>query len=251
MGTTGEGASLALYEREQLIELVMQQRGEMSVIAGTGAPSLPETITLSRFALEQGVDAVLVTPPFYFKYVPEDGVLRYYRALCDALPENARVILYHIPQVTDVTITPGVVAGLRHSHPRQLYGLKDSSGDASYLSTMIRSFPDLHVFVGNELMFMYGLQQGCAGLISAAANVWPDLVHELLAGHQSGADTQHTQEQLSVLSQLLSGTTPPLLKAALPWRSELPFTSVRVPLTDLSENAAAALRSNLRAEELL
>jgi 4-hydroxy-tetrahydrodipicolinate synthase len=242
LGTTGEGPSMALAERKRALDVVLAQRGDLSVIIGTGCAALPETIELSRYAFEQGADAVLVMPPFYFKDVPESGVLSYYRTLCDALPDDARLLLYHIPQVTAVSVGPGIIEGLLQSHRKQLYGLKDSSGDMLYLTALLQDYPQLRVLVGNETQAANGLADGAAGMISALANVWPELVVRVWKAHQGQGDVHTAQGELTTLFHALAGNTPPMLKAALPWVSDLPRTSVRTPLTNLSEAEAEHLR---------
>lgn len=116
LGTTGEGPSMSVAERIRTLEIILKHRGELSVIAGTGCAALTDTIALSRAAIELGVDAILVMPPFYIKQPSETGILAYFRALCDALPAEARVMLYHIPQVTGVPITTTIIDGLLDSH---------------------------------------------------------------------------------------------------------------------------------------
>ncbi len=245
LGTTGEGPSLSLAERVYMIDLILEHRGNLSVLACTGCAALPDTIALSRYALERGVDGVLVMPPFYFKHVPEQGVLDYFRALCDALPETARVLLYHIPDVTGVPIAPGVIEGLLESHKRQFYGLKDSSGDTYYLMELLSNHPQLRVLVGNEHQMFHGLSAGAAGVISALSNVWPGVVRAVIDAHAQGGDVATAQARLSELCNLLAGNTAPLLKVALPWTSTLTRTAARVPLSDLSEAESAHFRTDL------
>jgi 4-hydroxy-tetrahydrodipicolinate synthase len=251
LGTTGEGPSMSWEERRRVLDVVLEQRGGLSVIAGTGCAALPETIALSRYAIERGADAVLVVPPFYFKDVPESGLLAYYRAVCDALPDDARLLLYHIPQVTAVPISPGIIEGLLQSHRRQLYGLKDSSGDMLYLTALLQDYPRLRVLVGNETQAANGLVDGAAGMISALANAWPDLVGAVWRAHQEQGDIHTAQGELTKLFHACAGTRAPLLKAALPWVSNLPRTSVRAPLANLSEAEAEHLRAALSRLDLV
>ncbi len=247
LGTTGEGQSLGLEERKQVIDTVLTHRSAMTVMVGTGCASLPETIALSRYAVESGVDALLVAPPFFFKGVPDSGLLLYFRALCDALPEAARVVLYHIPQVTHVPITMAVVEGLRESHPRQFFGIKDSSGDEATFAAFATYAHTLHLYGGNEQIAATALAHGARGLISAIANLFPDAVQAVYQAHRSGSDVTQAQHHLQALTAAFAGNTPPALKAAMPWFTSLPRTSVRVPLNDLSDPEVAALRQQLLA----
>jgi 4-hydroxy-tetrahydrodipicolinate synthase len=65
-GTTGEGPSFSPTERESLMRAARAARESMPgfrLIAGTGTPSLSETIDLTRLAFDLGCDGVLVVPP--------------------------------------------------------------------------------------------------------------------------------------------------------------------------------------------
>jgi 4-hydroxy-tetrahydrodipicolinate synthase len=253
LGTTGEGPSLSVAARQRVLDLVLEHRGSLAVIACTGCAALADTIELSRSALASGADAVLVMPPFYFKDVPESGVLTYYQSLCDALPDTARLLLYHYPAVTGVPIAPGIIEGLSLSHPQQFYGIKDSSGDVRYLTDLLYHYPRLKVFVGNELQAANGLTDGAVGMISGLANVWPGLATAVFDAHCKRGDLAAAQAQLTTLANLVStaGNVPSVLKAALPWTSELPRTSVHVPLANLSEAEAVHLKNKLTAAGLV
>lgn len=243
MGTTGEGPSLAIGERERMLDTVIKFRGNLKIIAGTGCAALTETIALSRYAIDAGADAVLVMPPFYIKSPAEAGVLHYYRALCDALPEDSRVLLYHIPAVTGVPITPTIIEGLLQSHGRQFYGMKDSAGNAEHTSGLIANYPQLQIFSGSDHQIANALAAGATGVISALSSAFPALVHSVYAAYQAGGDVAAAQTRLSTVRRLIDPlNTPPALKSALPWLSDLPETAVRLPLVPLDNEAATLLR---------
>lgn len=243
LGTTGEGPSLGLDERKRVLDVVLAHRHDMAVFVGTGCPSLTETLALSLYALMRDADAVVVMPPYYFKTPPDRGVLGYYRALCDGLPQDARLLLYHIPQVTGVSITPAVIDGLLESHGHQFVGIKDSGGDIRYTRTLIESYPQLHIYCGSDTQAAAALAAGATGVISACANVWPERVRAVYDAYQQGGDTAAAQARLATVRGILTGSNlPPALKAVLPWVSDLPRTSVRAPLANLSGDEVALLR---------
>lgn len=246
LGTTGEGPSLGLDERKRVLKTVLENRGNLTVFASTGCASLTETIALSLYALAYEATAVLVMPPFYFKHPPEEGVLAYYRALCDALPKDARVMLYHIPQVTGVPITPAVIDGLLESHSNQLYGIKDSSGDPAHTAHLVVRYRQLAIYSGSDSHIASSLAAGVMGVISACSNVWPDLVHAIGHAHQRRSGVEAAQQRLIAMRNLSTNPNlPSFLKAALPWTSNLPRTSVRTPLTNLSDEETATLKDAL------
>lgn len=96
-GTNGEGPSLSLAERRSIIDTVLANRGGLGVMVDTGCSALPDTIEISQYALDQGADAVLIVPPFYFKGLSDEGLIEYYGAIFDALPSDGKVTLYNIP----------------------------------------------------------------------------------------------------------------------------------------------------------
>ncbi|WP_298490419.1 dihydrodipicolinate synthase family protein [uncultured Chloroflexus sp.] len=244
LGTTGEGPSMSVAERIRTLEIIMQHRSELSVIAGTGCAALTDTIALSRAAVELGVDAILVMPPFYIKQPSETGILAYFRALCDALPADARVMLYHIPQVTGVPITTTIIDGLLGSHPGQFFGLKDSSGDWEHSKMLIDRYPQLRIFTGSDRLIARALADGAAGAITALSSAFPRLARAVFDAYHNGGDVSAAQARLSAVRDLINPiNTPPALKAALAWTSNLPETALRLPLMPLSNEEAAALRA--------
>lgn len=244
LGTTGEGPSMSVAERERVLDIVLEHRGELAVIAGTGCAALTETIALSNYALSRGADAVLVMPPFYIKGPSERGILNYYRALADALPADARLMLYHIPQVTGVPIIPAIIEGLLESHSGQLYGIKDSSGSWDNSKLLIERFPQLKVFTGSDRLISNALAGGAAGAITALSSAFPLMARAVYDAHHAGGDVAAAQARLSALRALIDPVnTPPALKAALAWTSDLPETSVRLPLVAVSDDDAAKLRA--------
>ena len=243
LGTTGEGPSMSTAERERVIDIVLASKGGLAVIAGTGCAALTETIALSNYALDRGADAVLVMPPFYIKSPSETGTISYYRALCDALPADAKVLLYNIPQVTGVPITPAIIDGLLESHGAQIFGLKDSSGSWDNSKMLIDRYPGLKVFTGSDKLIARALAGGAAGALTALSSAFPRVARAVYDAHHEGGDVAAAQARLTALRDLVDPVnTPPALKAALAWTSDLPETQVRLPLTPLSNDEAARLR---------
>lgn len=178
-GTTGEGPSLSVAERSEIIRHCSSARAGLGVIAGTGCQSLSDTITLTNAALAAGVDACLILPPFFFKQAGEQGVLAWYRAVCDALPRNSKIVLYHIPPMTGVPITPTIIDGLLDSHPTHIAGIKDSGVDAAHTAMLTARYPQLAIYTGNAPILAQAIRDGAAGSILAVANIVPRSVRIL------------------------------------------------------------------------
>ncbi len=52
-------------------------------MVGTGAASVSDAIALTRHAADLGFAGALVVPPFYYKPVPDDGLVAYVDALVE------------------------------------------------------------------------------------------------------------------------------------------------------------------------
>ena len=223
MGTTGEGLSLSLAERRRVIEHLAG--GDVGFVPGTGCTNLPETVELSRHAFEHGALAVLVAPPTY--YVAETaGVTEWYSRLLDALPDGARVVLYHIPQQTRIPIAEETIRALRGA---KLAGVKDSGGDLAHTARLIREFPELSILSGADGKAADAYAAGGPGVISATANVLPEEFEAVRRQGDAAAQARIT----AVRALADSVPRQAALKLMLELASGLPRSRVRPPLDEL------------------
>ena len=253
MGTTGEGPSLGLAEREAIIQEAKPAAGSMKILAGTGCASLADTVHLTRRAFELGADAVLVVPPFYYKQVSEDGLLAYYQRLLDeAVPADGALLLYHIPQVTQVPISSGLLQGLIAHAPARVAGIKDSSGDFANMTALCEQAPQLCIFTGDDTLLLRALQCGAAGCITAVVNAFAPLAVDVFRTFHEGKDAAQLQEKLSEVRSVLDGFRPftSSIKHLLARRYGAKGWSVRPPLMPLSSEKQQALMRQLSALEL-
>jgi len=239
MGSTGEGQSLSLEEREQLIRFLSDSK--LDYIAGTGCLALPETIALSRYAVEHGARAVLVVPPSYFD--PGD-LTGWFSALFEGLPDHARVMLYHIPRLT-YPIEDGTIRALLDRFGPMLAGMKDSSGDLDHALRWQAEFPGLTVANGNDAHAGAFFAAGGAAVITACSNVLPEELERLRAGDES------PQALVAGVRGLVFGLpTHAALKLLLHVVSGIARSSVRPPLAELTddqETLVAATFEELRS----
>jgi 4-hydroxy-tetrahydrodipicolinate synthase len=223
MGTTGEGQSLALQERERLIRFLADSK--LDFIAGTGCLALPETIALSRYAVEHGARAALVVPPSYFD--PGD-LTGWFTALFEALPDHARVMLYHIPRLT-YPIADETIRLLSDRFGPMLAGMKDSSGDLDHALRWQAEFPELTVANGNDAHAAGFFAGGGHAVITACSNVLPAELEALRAGDESPQDFVAGVREL-----VFSLPTHAALKLLLHLVSGIARSSVRPPLAELT-----------------
>src|SRR3546814_8900326 len=102
-------------------------------MVGTGAAAVADAVSLTRHAGAVGFAVALVLPPFYYKGVEDDGIVRYIDEIVRATAESAiDLYLYNFPAMTALTYTPGLVSRLITEFGDRIAGLKDSSGDLAY-----------------------------------------------------------------------------------------------------------------------
>lgn len=246
-GTNSEANSLAMAERRDLLEsLINVGVSGARLMPGTGCCSIPETVNLTRHAMDLGCAGVLVLPPFYYKGVSEEGLFRYFsevieRVGCDKL----RVYLYHIPPVAQVNITVGLIERLRARYPAIIAGIKDSSGDWTNTQAFIDHFAadGFDVFAGSETFLLRTLEAGGKGCITAGANVNPHGIAEVYAQWKQPQAAQ-LQAQADTVRKILQSQASmiPALKAVVAhFAGDPAWTSVRPPLVELDKAAQADL----------
>ena len=96
-GSSGEMVLCSTDERKALLETVMENKGNLAVIAHVGSLSTADTTILAAHAKECGADAVSSVTPLYYKYSFAE-VKNYYRRIAEA--SELPVIIYNIPAIT-------------------------------------------------------------------------------------------------------------------------------------------------------
>lgn len=193
-GTTGEGPSLTVEERIGLFAAASDTN--LRMIAGTGAASVEDTKQLSRAAFEHGADAIAVIPPFFYSNPPIEGLVAFYTAVIEAIPSDGAVLLYHNPAVSAPLIDLDLISQLVERFPTQVVGIKDSSGDWQYTSSILTRFPEFQVYVGKDKLLAQSMQHGGAGAITALAGAFPMLLRELYDLAFQGEDTENAQTRI-------------------------------------------------------
>src|SRR5690349_25016728 len=97
------------------------------MMPGTGTSELPDTVALTRHAVQSGCAGVLMLPPFYYKVVTDDGLFASYAEVVERVGDaRLRIYLYHIPQVSQVPLGLALIERLLDRYPGTLAGIKDS-----------------------------------------------------------------------------------------------------------------------------
>jgi 4-hydroxy-tetrahydrodipicolinate synthase len=177
LGTTGEATSFSLEQRKRVMSAYQEAGlpGERLMV-GTGAAAVADAVALSRHAAELGFAGALVLPPFYYKGVPDDGLVAYLDAIVSATAEKALPIyLYNFPALSGLPWGVPLIRRLREKFGARIAGLKDSSGDMPYAREAVTIGSDFAVFPSTEAVLLDARAGQFAGCISATANLNADL----------------------------------------------------------------------------
>lgn len=241
LGTTGEGPSFSPDERTaiwQAAASVRENFPDFRLFAGTGTPSLTETISLNRAAFDMGFDAVVVLPPFYYRNAGEEGLFAWYSQVIEnSVPEGKHLLGYHIPAVSGVGLPLNLLKRLSTSALDKFAGLKDSSGDIEHAEKLLANLEGKLILVGHDKLFADALNAGASGCITALANLMSPLLRAIWDAHQGAEETGEMQESLNAARAVLD-TYPPapaFLKALLHEMHGLPNWALRAPLQALDQ----------------
>ena len=251
-GTNSEANSLSVSEKRGLLDaLVEAGLPAARMMPGTGACALPDTIELTRHAVNAGCAGVLMLPPFYYKGVSDEGLYRSFARVIDAVADpRLRIYLYHIPPVSQVALSLALIERLLRAYPGAIAGIKDSSGDWNNTSAMLERFQPqgFDVFAGTETVLLANLRGGGAGCITATGNVNPTAIMRLYREWKNAdADAQQAAlNQTRAVFQKLP--IIPAMKAAIAAKSgDAGWATVRPPLVELSQSERAQLLGELDA----
>jgi len=253
-GTNSEANSLAVGERLELLDRLVDGGTDPSrMMPGTGCCALDDTVRLTAHAVKRGCAGVLMLPPFYYKGVSDEGLFRSFAEVIERVgDERLRIYLYHIPPVSQVPISLALIERLLDRYPKNIAGVKDSSGDWNNTKAMLDRFAPrgFDVFAGSESFLLANMRNGGKGCISATANVNPAAIHNLFQQWKSdGADALQSQLD-AIRATFQKFPMIPALKAAVArWGGDPGWARVRPPLVELDANQTATLIAELEKRE--
>src|SRR5262245_44427030 len=208
LGTTGEATSFSLEQRKGVMSAYQQAGLPLDrLMVGTGAAAVADAVALTRHAAELGFAGALVLPPFYYKGVPDDGLVAYVDTIVQSTAQKPiPIYLYHFPQQSGLHWHVKLVRRLLDQFGQRIVGLKDSSGDMAYAREAAAISKSFAVFPSTEAVLIEARGGAFAGCISATANLNPDLCQRAWSkGEQAALDQAVTIRKLFDGKQLVSG----------------------------------------------
>ena len=248
-GTTGEAPTLTLPEKLRLWSEVKDAVGDRAaVIAGSGDNCTADSVEFSRQAERTGVDALLLTAPYYNRPTQE-GMYRHFTAIAAAVALPC--IPYNIPGRTGVNMS--AETQVRLSRIGNIVGVKEASGDMAQIARIIEdASPEFKIWSGNDEDTFGIVALGGYGVISVATHLVGRQISEMVAHQLAGRSVEAASIQrrlLPLIDALFCVTSPIPLKYAL---NQLGFDvgPLRLPLCEPDEASAARIAGELRRHKI-
>jgi len=177
LGTTGEATSLSYELRKELIkrtsELVNRR---IPVVVGITDTSINGSLEISEYSEKMGMDGLVIAPPYYLP-ISQEEMREYLEILAPKLP--LPFLMYDMPGCTKMHMS---LETIKKAKELGAIGIKDSSGDMSYLFSIIQEFkdsPSFSIITGTELFLPDTILHGGHGAVAGGANLFPELFVDL------------------------------------------------------------------------
>jgi len=242
-GTTGESPTLSESEHLEVIRKSVEcAAGKTLVIAGTGANSTEEALSLTRSADQAGADAFLLVAPYYNK-PSQEGLFAHFSALAEITEKP--IVLYSIPSRCGIEISTDLVCRLREKYPH-VCALKEAGGRSAKVSdTLCRIDDDFVVLSGDDGLTLPFMACGAKGVVSVASNLIPEVVTEMvqlaLSGDYESARKIHLS-QYGLFTDLFCEPNPVPVKVLMQMVGMIESAEVRLPLSPPSPSNLALLK---------
>jgi len=251
VGTSGESPTVNVDEHREILRVSVEQAAKrIPIIAGCGANSTAEAISLAKYAESIGADAQLQVVPYYNKPTQE-GLFQHFKAIAEATPKLP-VILYNVPGRTVADLQHETV--LRLAKVPGIIGIKEATSNIERAQWLIRDVPKAFaVFSGDDATAVALMLCGGAGNISVTANVAPRQMHELCMAALRGDVKEAMRIQFQLLpvhKNLFVEANPIPVKWAMN-RMGLSGPTLRLPMTELSESQRPVVEAALKASGLI
>lgn len=245
LGTTGEPSTMTLEEKKSVLEFsISRVAKKIPVFAGSGGNNTAEAVKQSKLFEDMGADGLLVVTPYYNKCT-QNGVVSHYKAISDAV--KTPIVAYNVPTRTGFNIAPATA--LRLSEIKNIRALKEASGDIDQVLDVARLLDGkMDFYSGDDSLTVPAMALGAMGVISVAANVIPEKIHNMAALCLDGEFTEAKKIQFSIaefVKALFSEVNP------IPCKKALEFLGFnvgvpRLPLTEMESVHAEKLKTEMQ-----
>ena len=247
--TTGEAPTLNDSEHLELVKKAINvAKGRIPIIAGTGSNDTAHAIMMSREVEKMGADGLLLVTPYYNK-TTQRGLEVHYKEI--AASTDLPCCVYNVPSRTGVHIEVETLKRM-YEH-KNIVAIKEASGNMSYVSKIANEIPEIDIYSGNDDIIVPIMCMGGKGVISVAANIIPEDVHDMCISALNGDFKKAAEMQLDMLklvNALFLEVNPIPVKEAMNIMG-LSVGKCRLPLYDMDEKNVIKLKNEMKNYKLI
>jgi 4-hydroxy-tetrahydrodipicolinate synthase len=168
-GSTGEYYAQSMDERVEMARLAKEVVGDrVSLIIGTGAIRLPDSITMAETAAKIGASAILVGSPPYAVPTERENALN---ALAIDRAADLPIMLYNYPGRMGITMGEEFLDRVGRS--RNFCAIKESSGDINRVHLLARDYPHIQMSCGMDDQALEFFAWGARSWVCGGSNFLP------------------------------------------------------------------------------
>ncbi len=233
-GTTGEASVMDDDEHLSVVSFAVKKvNHRVPVIAGCGSNDTNHAVRFSMHSQGLGADALLSVTPYYNK-ANKSGLYEHFKAIANSV--DIPVILYNVPSRTGVNIPIDTMKRL--AEIENIVAIKEASGNVGYAAQIASQIPDLYIYSGNDDITLPILSLGGVGVISVAANIIPEQMHNICKLYRMGRMAESKEmllKYMEVINGLFSEVNPVPIKTIM---QHLGYNvgKVRLPLGEMEKH---------------
>lgn len=216
LGTTSEYPTLSSQEQLAVVEFTIEKvENRVPVVLGMGGNDTRSLVDKIRQTDMSSIAAILSVAPYYNK-PNQKGLYAHFKAVAEA--SNIPVILYNVPGRCGVNMTAETTLQLANDFSN-IIGIKEASGNMAQCMEILANKPQgFTVVSGEDALVLPMIALGAQGVISVAANAYPNIMSELvthsLKSNMKKARAVH-EKLLPFSNAIFDEGNPTGIKAAL------------------------------------
>ncbi|MGF1760718.1 4-hydroxy-tetrahydrodipicolinate synthase [Photobacterium sagamiensis] len=225
LGSTGEALAMTPTEQQDVIRHICALDLSVPLMVGVGGFQLQQQMQWLDFLQDFPVDALLIPVPLYAK-PGAASQLKWFNSLLDA--SNWPCMIYNVPSRTGVALNEQTLGSLE-SHPNT-WAVKEASGSIEAFTRYRNAAPSLQFYCGDDGLLVDFVAAGACGLVSVAANAWPEATAHYV--RQSLSQTVPSFKTLwqQASNSLFCAASPIPVKALMQHQGRLNNAGLRPPL---------------------
>ena len=244
LGTTSEAPTLTYEEKDKVLKTIIKVTDKRCPIllgmGGNNTMALVDTIKNQDF---KGVDGILSVVPYYNK-PNQRGMKAHFEMVADNSP--VPVVLYNVPGRVGVNLQASTCVELAKHH--NIVAVKEASGNLQQIMEILRDKPsDFDVLSGDDSITQPMMALGAKGVISVAANGYPDLFCKMVTSMlNNDADTALSlhYKTLKMNNLIFADGNPAGIKYLMSLQ-KLCKNILRLPLVGVNDNVKNDLEKEL------